>query len=263
MILQKLKRATRTTSGDKVTDAVITVQRTSTTAQRRPPRTPAGSPVSTSCASSTSRPPRRWRTGSTRRRTRPSRCTTSGAALDISILEVGEGVVEVKSTNGDTHLGGDDFDQRIVDWLIAEFRKSDGIDLGKDRVALQRLREAAEKAKIELSSVIETEINLPFVTADAAGPKHLAIELTRAKLESLVEDLVQRTFGPVKQALADAGVEPSDIDEVVLVGGHAHATGPRRGEAVLRQGALTRASTRTKSSADRRGGAGRRARRAR
>src|SRR5215213_5359809 len=123
-----------------------------------------------------------------------------GGTFDISVLEVGEGVVEVKSTNGDTHLGGDDFDQKIVDWLTAEFKKSDGIDLSKDRMALQRLREAAEKAKIELSSVLETEINLPFVTADATGPKHLTMKLTRAKLESLVEDLVQRTVGPLKQA---------------------------------------------------------------
>jgi molecular chaperone DnaK len=142
-----------------------------------------------------------------------------GGTFDISILEVGEGVVEVKSTNGDTHLGGDDFDQKVVDWMIAEFRKIEGIDVGRDRMALQRLKEAAEKAKIELSSVMETEINLPFVTADATGPKHLAMKLTRARLESLVEDLVQRTVGPLKQALADAGLKPSDIDEVVLVGG--------------------------------------------
>jgi molecular chaperone DnaK len=128
-------------------------------------------------------------------------------------------VVEVKATNGDTHLGGDDFDQKVVDWLIAEFRKSDGIDLGRDRMALQRLKEAAEKAKIELSSVMETEINLPFITADASGPKHLAMKLTRAKLESLVEDLVQRTVAPLKQALSDAGLTPAAIDEVVLVGG--------------------------------------------
>jgi molecular chaperone DnaK len=132
---------------------------------------------------------------------------------------VGEGVVEVKATNGDTHLGGDDFDQMVIDWMVAEFRKAEGIDLSKDRMALQRLKEAAEKAKIELSSVLETEINLPFVTADATGPKHLAMKLTRAKLESLVEPLIARTLGPVRQALADAGVKPSDVDEVVLVGG--------------------------------------------
>ncbi len=142
-----------------------------------------------------------------------------GGTFDISVLEVGEGVVEVKSTNGDTHLGGDDFDHNIIDWLVAEFKKAEGIDLSKDRMALQRLKEAAEKAKIELSSSMETEISLPFISGDATGPKHLNVKLTRAKLEALVEDLVQRTMGPVKQALADAGVKPSDIDEVVLVGG--------------------------------------------
>jgi molecular chaperone DnaK len=132
---------------------------------------------------------------------------------------VGEGVVEVKSTNGDTHLGGDDLDQRVIDWIAAEFKKTDGIDLTKDRVAVQRLKEAAEKAKIELSSALETEINLPFVTADASGPKHLAMKLTRAKLEQLVDDLLQRTMEPVKKAIADAGLDPKKIDEVVLVGG--------------------------------------------
>src|SRR5512142_172623 len=142
-----------------------------------------------------------------------------GGTFDISILEVGEGVVEVKSTNGDTHLGGDDLDQRVIDWMVQEFRKSDGIDLSKDRMALQRLKEAAEKAKIELSTVAETDINLPFITADQNGPKHLAMKLTRAKFEQLVEDLLQKTVGPVKQALADAGVQASQIDEVVLVGG--------------------------------------------
>jgi molecular chaperone DnaK len=142
-----------------------------------------------------------------------------GGTFDISILEVGEGVVEVKSTNGDTHLGGDNLDQRVMDWIVSEFKKSDGIDLSKDRMALQRLKEAAEKAKMELSTVGETEINLPFITADASGPKHLALKLTRAKFEQLVEDLLQRTVGPTKQALSDAGVSPSQIDEVVLVGG--------------------------------------------
>ncbi|HKY23065.1 MAG TPA: molecular chaperone DnaK [Vicinamibacterales bacterium] len=142
-----------------------------------------------------------------------------GGTFDISILEVGEGVVEVKSTNGDTHLGGDNLDQKVIDWITAEFKKSDGIDLSKDRMALQRLKEAAEKAKMELSSVMETDISLPFITADASGPKHLAMKLTRAKFEQLVEDLLQRTVGPTKQALSDAGVDPSKIDEVVLVGG--------------------------------------------
>src|SRR5499426_3025611 len=142
-----------------------------------------------------------------------------GGTFDLSILEVGEGVVEVKSTNGDTHLGGDDLDQRIIEWIIAEFKKSDGIDLGKDRMALQRLKEAAEKAKMELSTVMETDINLPFITADQSGPKHLQMKLTRARFEQLVDDLLQKTVGPTKQALADAGVDPSKIDEVVLVGG--------------------------------------------
>ncbi|MPY86663.1 MAG: molecular chaperone DnaK [Luteitalea sp.] len=142
-----------------------------------------------------------------------------GGTFDISILEVGEGVVEVKATNGDTHLGGDNLDQRIIDWIIAEFRKAEGIDLSKDRMALQRLKEAAEKAKMELSTLMETEVNLPFITADQTGPKHLSMKLTRAKLESLIEDLLQKTVGPCKQALADAGLQPSTIDEVVLVGG--------------------------------------------
>ena len=142
-----------------------------------------------------------------------------GGTFDISILEVGEGVVEVKATNGDTHLGGDNLDQRIIEWIVEGFKSDEGIDLGKDKMALQRLKEAAEKAKMELSTVVETEINLPFVTADQSGPKHLQRKLTRAKFEQLVDDLLQRTVGPVKQALSDAGLQPSDIDEVVLVGG--------------------------------------------
>ena len=142
-----------------------------------------------------------------------------GGTFDISILEVGEGVVEVKATNGDTHLGGDNLDQRIIEWIIAEFKKSDGIDLSKDRMALQRLKEAAEKAKMELSTVMETDINLPFITADQTGPKHMQMRLTRAKFEQLVDDLLQKTVGPTRQALADASVDASKIDEVVLVGG--------------------------------------------
>ena len=142
-----------------------------------------------------------------------------GGTFDISVLEVGEGVVEVKATNGDTHLGGDNLDQRVIEWIVAEFKKDQGIDLAKDKMALQRLKEAAEKAKCELSTTMETEINLPFVTADASGPKHLALKLTRAKLEQLIEDLLEKTMGPVRQCLKDAGVEPSEIDEVVLVGG--------------------------------------------
>src|SRR5436305_4434738 len=142
-----------------------------------------------------------------------------GGTFDISILEVGEGVVEVKATYGDTHLGGDNLDHRVIDWIIGEFRKSDGIDLGRDRMALQRLKEAAEKAKMELSTVMETEINLPFITADQTGPKHLQMKLTRAKFEQLVDDLLQKTVGPTRQAIADSGVDPSKIAEVVLVGG--------------------------------------------
>ena len=142
-----------------------------------------------------------------------------GGTFDISILEVGEGVVEVKSTNGDTHLGGDNLDQRVIEWIADEFKKSDGIDLRNDRMALQRLKEAAEKAKMELSTVVETEINLPFVTADQSGPKHLAMKLSRARFEQLVEDLLQKTVEPVKRALSDAGLDASRIDEVVMVGG--------------------------------------------
>src|SRR5215813_6091063 len=142
-----------------------------------------------------------------------------GGTFDISILEVGEGVVEVKATNGDTHLGGDNIDQRIIDWILAEFKKDQGVDLSKDPMAMQRLKEAAEKAKIELSSVVETEVNLPFITADASGPKHLQLKLTRARLDQLVEDIVERSVPPCKQAMKDADVEPKDIDEVVLVGG--------------------------------------------
>ncbi|MDY0092826.1 MAG: molecular chaperone DnaK [Candidatus Vecturithrix sp.] len=142
-----------------------------------------------------------------------------GGTFDISILEVGEGVVEVKSTNGDTHLGGDNLDQRIIEWMVAEFKKDQGIDLSKDRMALQRLKEAAEKAKMELSTLTETDINLPFVTADQSGPKHLNMKLTRAKFEQLVDDLLERTLEPCRKALKDAGMQPSDIDEVVLVGG--------------------------------------------
>ncbi|TIS79644.1 MAG: molecular chaperone DnaK, partial [Mesorhizobium sp.] len=142
-----------------------------------------------------------------------------GGTFDISVLEIGDGVFEVKSTNGDTFLGGEDFDMRLVEYLAAEFKKEQGIDLKADKLALQRLKEAAEKAKIELSSTTQTEINLPFITADASGPKHLTMKLTRAKFESLVEDLVQRTIDPCKAALKDAGLKAGEIDEVVLVGG--------------------------------------------
>jgi molecular chaperone DnaK len=142
-----------------------------------------------------------------------------GGTFDISILEVGEGVVEVKSTNGDTHLGGDNIDQRIIDWILGEFKKDQGVDLSKDPMAMQRLKEAAEKAKIELSTVMETDVNLPFITADATGPKHLQLRLSRSKLEQLVEDIIQKSVGPCRQAMKDAGVDAKNIDEVVLVGG--------------------------------------------
>ncbi|HEX7780401.1 MAG TPA: molecular chaperone DnaK, partial [Vicinamibacterales bacterium] len=156
-----------------------------------------------------------------------------GGTFDISILEIGQGVFEVKATNGDTHLGGDDFDQRITDWIAEEFKKERSIDLRKDRMALQRLREAAEKAKIELSSTVQTEINLPFITADATGPKHLVMTLSRAKLEALVADLIDRTTAPCQQALKDAGMTASDVDEVVLVGGQTRM--PKVQETVTKQ----------------------------
>src|SRR5688572_15985903 len=147
-----------------------------------------------------------------------------GGTYDISVLELAEGVFEVKSTNGDTHLGGDDFDQRLIDWLVTEFKKDQGIDLSKDPMALQRLKEAAEKAKMELSSTQSTDINLPFITADQSGPKHLNVSLSRAKFEQLVEDLIQRTIPPMQQALKDAGLDPKDVDEVILVGGSTRIT---------------------------------------
>jgi molecular chaperone DnaK len=220
MVLQKLKQAAEDYLGEKVSDAVITVPAYFNDAQRQATKD-AGRIAGLNVLRIVNEPTAAALAYGLDRKKDETIAVydLGGGTFDISILEVGEGVVEVKATNGDTHLGGDDFDQRIVDWLIAEFRKSEGIDLSKDRMALQRLKEAAEKAKIELSSVMETEINLPFITADASGPKHLTMRLTRARLESLVEDLVQRTMGPVKQALADANLSPADIDEVVLVGG--------------------------------------------
>jgi molecular chaperone DnaK len=220
MVLQKLKQAAEDYLGDKLTDAVITVPAYFNDAQRQATKD-AGKIAGLNVLRIVNEPTAAALAYGLDKKKDETIAVydLGGGTFDISILEVGEGVVEVKSTNGDTHLGGDDFDQKVVDWLIDEFRKSDGIDLGKDRMALQRLKEAAEKAKIELSSVMETEINLPFITADASGPKHLAMKLTRAKLESLVEGLVQRTVAPLQQALADAGLKPADIDEVVLVGG--------------------------------------------
>ncbi len=220
MILQKLKQAAEDYLGQPVTKAVITVPAYFNDAQRQATKE-AGQIAGLEVMRIVNEPTAAALAYGLDKKTDETIAVYDfgGGTFDISILEVGEGVVEVKSTNGDTHLGGDNLDQRVIEWIIAEFRKSDGIDLGKDRMALQRLREAAEKAKMELSTVMETEINLPFITADANGPKHLAMKLNRAQFESLVEDLLQRTVGPTKQALADAGVDASKIDEVVLVGG--------------------------------------------
>jgi molecular chaperone DnaK len=220
MILQKLKQAAEDYLGQKVTQAVITVPAYFNDSQRQATKDAgriAGLDVSrivnepTAAALAYGLDKKKDETIAV--------FDFGGGTFDISILEVGEGVVEVKSTNGDTHLGGDNIDQRLIDWIIEEFRKDQGIDLSKDKMALQRLKEAAEKAKIELSSTMESEINLPFITADQSGPKHLVMKLTRAKFEQLVDDILQRTIGPCKAALNDAGLPASKIDEVVLVGG--------------------------------------------
>jgi molecular chaperone DnaK len=220
MILQKLKQAADDYLGEKVTDAVITVPAYFNDAQRQATKD-AGRIAGLNVLRIINEPTAAALAYGLDKKKDETIAVYDfgGGTFDISVLEVGEGVVEVKATNGDTHLGGDDLDDRIIDWLVAEFKKNEGIDLSKDRMALQRLKEGAEKAKIELSTAIETEINLPFVTADASGPKHLQVKLTRAKLEQLVDDLLQRTMAPVKQALTDAGVDPKKIDEVVLVGG--------------------------------------------
>jgi molecular chaperone DnaK len=220
MVLQKLKQAAEDYLGEKVGDAVITVPAYFNDAQRQATKD-AGQIAGLNVLRIVNEPTAAALAYGLDQKKDETIAVfdLGGGTFDISVLEVGEGVVEVKSTNGDTHLGGDDFDQIVVEWMIAEFKKTEGIDLGKDRMALQRLKEAAEKAKIELSSVMETEINLPFVTADASGPKHMTMKMSRAKLESLVEPLVQRTMSPLKQALADAGLKPADVDEVVLVGG--------------------------------------------
>jgi molecular chaperone DnaK len=220
MILQKLKKSAEAYLGEKVTDAVITVPAYFNDSQRQATKdagTIAGFNVRriinepTAAALAYGLDKKKDETIAV--------YDFGGGTFDISVLEVGDNVVEVKSTNGDTHLGGDNLDQRIIDWLIAEFKKDQGIDLSKDLMALQRLKEAAEKAKIELSSTMETEINLPFITADASGPKHMNIKLTRAKFESLVLDLLEKTLPPCRQALEDAGLKPNQIDEAVLVGG--------------------------------------------
>ena len=220
MVLQKLKKAAEDYLGEPVSDAVITVPAYFNDAQRQATKD-AGKIAGLNVLRIINEPTAAALAYGLDKKKDETIAVYDfgGGTFDISVLEVGEGVVEVKATNGDTHLGGDDLDDRVIEWLASEFKKSDGIDLSKDRMALQRLKEAAEKAKIELSTAMETEINLPFVTADQTGPKHLQMKLTRAKFEALVDDLLQRSMGPVKQALADAGVDPRKIDEVVLVGG--------------------------------------------
>jgi molecular chaperone DnaK len=220
LILTKLKEAAEAYLGEKVSDAVITVPAYFNDAQRQATKDAgriAGLEVKriinepTAAALAYGLDKKKNETISV--------YDFGGGTFDISVLEVGEGIVEVKSTNGDTHLGGDNIDQRIMDWIIAEFRKEQGIDLSKDQMALQRLKEASEKAKMELSTLLETEINLPFITADATGPKHLVMKITRARFEQMVDDILNRSVGPCKQAMTDANVTPSNIDETVLVGG--------------------------------------------
>jgi molecular chaperone DnaK len=220
MILQKLKQAAEEYLGQTVTQAVITVPAYFNDAQRQATKD-AGQIAGLEVMRIVNEPTAAALAYGLDKKKDETIAVYDfgGGTFDISILEVGEGVVEVKATNGDTHLGGDNLDQRIIDWIIGEFRKQEGIDLGRDRMALQRLKEAAEKAKMELSTVMETDINLPFITADQTGPKHLSMKLTRSKFEQLVEDLLQKTVGPTRQALSDAGIDSSKIDEVVLVGG--------------------------------------------
>jgi molecular chaperone DnaK len=220
MILQKLKADAEAFLGEKITEAVITVPAYFDDTQRQATKDAGriagldvkriiNEPTAAALAYGLDK----------KKEEKIAVYDLGGGTFDISILELGDGVFEVKSSNGDTHLGGDDFDQRIIDWLLAEFKKDQGIDLSKDQQALQRLKEAAEKAKIELSGTGQTEINLPYITADATGPKHVVVTLTKAKLESLVADLIEKTKAPVLAALKDAGLKPSEIDEVVLVGG--------------------------------------------
>ena len=220
MILQKMRQTAEDYLGEKVTEAVITVPAYFDDSQRQATKDAGqiaglnvlriiNEPTAASLAYGLDK----------KKDERISVYDLGGGTFDVSVLEIGEGVFEVKSTNGDTYLGGDDFDLRVMDWLVDEFRKDQGIDLRKDRMALQRLKESAERAKIELSSAQETEINLPFITADASGPKHMVIKLTRSRLEQLVDDLIQRTVEPCRKALGDAGVSARDINEVVLVGG--------------------------------------------
>jgi molecular chaperone DnaK len=220
MILQKLKTAAEDFLGEKVTKAVITVPAYFNDSQRQATKQ-AGEVAGLEVLRIINEPTAAALAYGLDKKKDETIVVydLGGGTFDISVLEVGEGVVEVKATAGDTHLGGDDVDNLVVDWLIAEFKKDQGIDVSKDRMAVQRLKEAAEKAKIELSQTQETDINLPFLTADASGPKHLQLKLTRSKLEQLMEPILQRTIGPTKQALSDAGITPDKIDEVVLVGG--------------------------------------------
>jgi molecular chaperone DnaK len=220
MILQKLKEAAEAHLGEKVTRAVITVPAYFNDTQRQATKD-AGQIAGLTVERLVNEPTAAALAYGLDKKNDETIAVYDfgGGTFDISILEVGEGVVEVKSTNGDTHLGGDNIDQKIIDWILQEFKKDQGIDLSQDPMAIQRLKESAEKAKIELSSTMETDLNLPFITADATGPKHLQMRLSRSKLEQLVEELVQRSVGPCRQALKDAGLEPKDIDEVVLVGG--------------------------------------------
>jgi len=220
VILRKLRNAAEAHLGEKVTQAVITVPAYFNDSQRQATKD-AGAIAGLEVLRIINEPTAAALAYGLDKKTDEQIAVydLGGGTFDISILEIGQGVFEVKATNGDTHLGGDDFDQRIIDWIADEFKKQNGIDVRGDRMALQRLKEAAEKAKIELSSTLQTEINLPFVTADATGPKHLVMTLTRAKLESLVADLIERTVEPCRLAMKDANVSESDIDEVILVGG--------------------------------------------
>jgi molecular chaperone DnaK len=220
MILQKMKQTAEDYLGEKVTEAVITVPAYFNDSQRQATKD-AGRIAGLDVKRIVNEPTAAALAYGLDKKANEKIAVydLGGGTFDISILEIGDGVFEVRSTNGDTHLGGDDFDQRVIDWLADEFKKTEGIDLRKDPMALQRLKEAAEKAKSELSTVAQTEVNLPFITADASGPKHMNLSITRAKFEQLVDDLIMRTLGPCKQALADAGLDASAIDEVVLVGG--------------------------------------------
>jgi molecular chaperone DnaK len=220
LVLRKLKEAAEAYLGEKVTQAVITVPAYFNDSQRQATKD-AGAIAGLEVLRIVNEPTAAALAYGLDKKKDETVVVydLGGGTFDISILEIGEGVVEVKATNGDTHLGGDDFDQRIIDWIAEEFKRENGIDLRKDRMALQRLKEAAEKAKCELSTTVQTEINLPFITADATGPKHLVLTLTRAKLESLVAELIERSLTPCRECMRQAAVNPSDIDEVILVGG--------------------------------------------